>query len=205
MTKSTHRNNIKPMLLGIAGMMVVVCLFAAGAFHRVNRLHLSRSDSVSNSVFCFNTIRELGGIFSTNTSGRRLATISLPVCFMGSLGLICFLVLFLHIFALRTLPMASLGNLTLCAVSMAHVGCFALFAVIVRFAARFALPVNPIFGCAIFVKFRYLLSCLAFRALLWYDGFGHGLFLLKKLCLEPIAAQTVVGSLYCSTLLGGVK
>ncbi len=52
MTKSTGRYNIKPVLFCVTGMMIVVCLFAARAFHRVDRWHTSTANCSVDSALC---------------------------------------------------------------------------------------------------------------------------------------------------------
>ena len=44
MANTAQRNNIKPMLTGIAGVMVVPCLFATGACERRGRNDLARAN-----------------------------------------------------------------------------------------------------------------------------------------------------------------
>lgn len=56
------------------------------------------------------------------------------------------------------------------------------------------------YGRTVFAKLRESLNLLAFGTFLCYDGFRHGFFSIKKSCLEPVAAHTAVGLLYCTSL-----
>jgi len=54
------------------------------------------------------------------------------------------------------------------------------------------------FSATIFVKFRNWFGLLASIASFGYDWFRHGFLLQRKSCLEPVAAQTAIGSFYCN-------
>ncbi len=73
---------------------------------------------------------------------------------------------------------------------------------VLAFSAR---RIQSIFFVFVFVKFRKRLNLFAFRTLLCYDLLRHSFFLIKKLCLEPITAHTVVGLSYCTVFNNGVK
>ncbi len=177
MTTSAHRYNSKPLLFSVTGMMIVVCLFAAVAYKSVRFGDMFRRDSVSNGV----------------------------TCFMGSFALVGFLVLSPPILARHTLPVAFSRNLTFHTVVIAHICRLAFFTVFVRLTAILALMFKPIFGSAVIVKIRNLLSFLAFVADFCYDLFNHFRLLYRRFRSEPLQAQYLCGSFYYSTLLGGVK
>ena len=178
MTHSTNRNNIEPMLFSVAGVMVLLCLFTTRAVERFHVRQFAGDYRTVNSFFCRPAFREFAGVFGVGGFGTYFTFWSLPV-----FARMC-----------DQSPPAHLGRVK-----------FAEVKSLMRAFAILALPVNPIFGCAIFVKIRHLLSSLAFRACFCYDWFRHGFFLSKKLCSEPLQAQYLCGSLYCSTSRGVVK
>ena len=183
MTNTTDRDNNQPKLWGVAEkVMVFFCLFIAGAYKSVHFRHTSGLDSVAYS-----------------TSGHASVVMLIIRSLMGSLGPVRFIVLFPRIRVRRTLPMAFLRNLTLYTLVRANSCRLAFLALVVRLRARFALILKSIFGCVSFVKCRYLLDDLAFGALLCYDGFGHVLFLHKRISSEPLQARYLCGSLYFNT------
>ena len=83
---------------------------------------------------------------------------------------------------------------------------------LICFFARFcAIRFSVIFSPALFAtiisraKLRKWLNFFALRTSFCYDLLRHGFFLVKKLCLEPVAAHTAVGSSYINILNTGVK
>ena len=57
----------------------------------------------------------------------------------------------------------------------------------------------------IFMKFRQWFNLLAFGTFFRYDCFSHNRFSIKRLLLEPFAAQSAFGSFYYNTSIGEVK
>ena len=100
-------------------------------------------------------------------------------------------------------------NLTLLSLSVIVVVGFGFFGRwvlhVVCALTHLARGLKSIFSCGAFIKGGNRLNFFALRAVFCYDCFRHGFFLFKKSRLEPVAAQTAVGSLYCSILMGGVK
>lgn len=75
MTFNTNKNNIKPVLRGVAGVMVFFCLFAAGALQRIRAGQFACLDSV-----CYDAL----GFPAWITSLRCLAVFTLPIAFVAS-------------------------------------------------------------------------------------------------------------------------
>ncbi len=170
MTRNTNRYNIKPMLFCVAGMVIVVRLFATGAFECVWFRDVSGSDSIVDI-------------------GLRLQLLCVLLSILLSSGFDSF------------------------SFAIAFLRRFSFFAVIVRLTTRFAFLafsiatarylsatsaffLESVFLGSVLVKFRNGFNFLASAALLWYDGFGHVLFLNKRISSGPVAAQTATGSFY---------
>ena len=87
-----------------------------------------------------------------------------------------------------------------CAITIFLHVLFAVFCSVLFSAMKsvtyFAISLKAIFSMFAFVKFRKRLSFLADTTSFCYDLLRHGCFLNKQLCLEPVAAQTAVGSFY---------
>ena len=83
--------------------------------------------------------------------------------------------------------------------------CFRFIRSLVGSSTQSTLIVMSIFFSGVFREFGYWLDFFARRALFCYNSLRHGFSLIKKLCLEPITAHTVVGSLYYNVTCGGVK
>ncbi len=185
MTNTTDRNDIEPVLFCVAGMVVVMCLFATGTVEGIWARQAAKANCCGDNVSCLYLLCVLLSVSVIISTGCCFPFFSLAIAFDNCVhgGPVLLVVPFFSLFTFF---------------------CASIFSRRCK-GAQFALPLHSVFCGAVLVKFRSGFNFLASTALLWYDGFGHGFFFLKKLCLEPIAAQTVVGSLYCSTLLGGVK
>ena len=96
------------------------------------------------------------------------------------------------------------GFACLC-LAVSDLATFAVFGSIVSSCAVLALRLKSVFRGSSFIKLRNELNFLADTALFCFNGFRHVLFLVKKLCLEPLQAQYLCGSLYCNQSLGNVN
>ena len=186
MTFNTNRFNIKPMLFGVAFVvMVLLSLFPARTFQAIWAGQSIKSDSSINDIACFYLI-----------------------CINNSVSLVGFSC---DIFALFTtavsvyirayqffivLIMTSYSSFTFTAFMIYFIG---------DFSTTFALPLETVFCTAILRKFSDWFNLLASAALFCYDCFRHGFFLIKKLCLEPLQTQYLCGLFYYTNYSGGVK
>lgn len=155
MTRNTYRNNIKPILRGIAFMMMVLfCLFGTVMARQSIR---SGQFAISNSVAY--------SISSFSPTGM------------------CFIYF-------------SSASFTFF--------CFSKF-LAKMISTRFAVMLITIPTCISFEKLRNRFGFLAMKTSFRYDCLKHNRFSNKRLCLEPVAAQTAVGSFYINKDMELVK
>lgn len=186
MTNTAYSNNIKPMLFGIAFMvMVFFGLFTAGTFQGVRAWQYASSNSIIDS----GSGLQPQWVFSPNLS------ISAFLFSFPFFGLSVSLVRYFPFFASTAPPLCY----------------FALFSLLISAAlyksALFALTTTSIFGLGAFIKIGSVFNFLASRTLFCYFSLlKHGFFLLKKLCIELVIRPFLVASsFYYTTSLGGVK
>lgn len=170
MTRNTHRNNFKPVFRCVTlVVMILLCWFwAVMALQRRRFGYFASQDYIIYSV-----------------SGPNLIWMSVIETLFCCFAFLTLFVTFFCSFALFALMINSLVE-------------FVFFSLLIRSSANFTTTFKSIFMGYIVMKFRNWFDCLAFRTLFCLNCLRHGLFPFQKgSCLEPIAAHTAVGSLYC--------
>lgn len=193
MARNTNRNNIKPMLTGISLMvMILFCLFATRAFINMGWLHFTQGDRVAYSAAGLTFL----AVFNIISFATLFVFFRFQVFLAGS---------FLRGLTFFTLP----KSFTFLSFAIFSHICKLIFLRLISFAVCFAtiLTMIPktIPRVLILVKFRKVLDYFAFRASFCYGLIRHGFFLHEKLCLEPLQAQYLCGSLYYTTNEKGGK
>ena len=208
MTTATYWNDIEPMIGSIR--IMVILLGSIGTF--------------ATSVFCwFTKFTGLNGI-SNGKPGLTSVEMSNQICSLTfsvsnftifalsvfSQGLLTFIALSppsMNLFAFFASIITSQSLLTFFALIVSFLTFFIFFSfAIVKcilFLTFFAPILITIFTKRMFIKLRNGFSALAFGASFVYDWFRHGFLLQRKSCLEPVAAQTAIGSLIIANLWGG--
>ncbi len=185
MTRNANRNNVKPVLFGVSFMVMVFLCFV-----------------ITTSTFVVGCDQYLAGLDSIahSNSGLWPQWIFSPNLNIGTAT---------SGFALGCFCILPVGEFSFFASAMTLFRYFTLLGLLIAAAlyksTLFALTTTSIFRTGTLVKFRGGFNLLASRALLCYDDFGHGFFLIKKLCSEPLQARYLCGSLYYTGLAGGVK
>ncbi len=175
-TRNTDRNNIKPLLLGIAFVvMVLLCLFATRTQKGIWSGYFIEANSVTDSVSCLS-----------------FAFMQAPVSLSAHLTFLCLVIAFT-------------GSFTLLTASVQFFGGLRVVALLVGFNASFTFTLVSILVARVIVKLRDWLKLFASVASFCYDWFRHGFFLIKKSCLEPSGSQPPYGSCYYDILARGVK
>ena len=212
MARDTNRNNIKPVLFIVAEIVVVLlCLFATRTSQGFNGLHFIGDNSMIDSIFCFVLFRMSDVISFYNgfefvcfskSCYLSLALFRLGITFLSSshgqpiaFGLLVFTFYGPAVFAVPIFsPNCRLQH-------------SAFVSSLVFSAANFTLRIVTVFSCAGFVKARKMFGFLASGTSFCYNRLRHGFcsFNSEKLCLEPLQAQYLCGSLYSITMPGGVK
>lgn len=191
MTEKTHRDYIKPMLLGIAFMVVVLfCLLGTiRALESIGAGQFAGLDSIFNGSFCFKPF----GMFlriSFKGFGLNGFTILCPAVFFVVFGLSHF-TLFCFGALLLGSPTCLLAFFSFCVFGILfQITYFALISVAI--AVSFC-----------FVKFRNRFSLLARSAGFRYGCLRHNLLLTRRLCLEPNALPVRVSGLFYNNRLRG--
>ncbi len=168
MTFNANRYHIEPMLGGVTRMMVLFCTFI--------------------------TLVTLQGLYwrqytQFNSVGHSTSSVAFFRIFCSSTFLCCPTFLCLRIFLRSSrqhfFPTSALGIL------FAVMSCFWCFCVLGF--ADFTLIMPAKLPRMVTRKLRQGLNLLAFRARLGFNGFRHGCFSSKQLCLEPMAVRPVIG------------
>lgn len=167
MTYSAQRNYIKPMFRLVAKiMMVLFGIFSAlCALTFCYKWHVTITGLCMNCIFSFSFIWIVSGIFCVAFGKVTFTCCSLAIRHLCSLKFNRMSMLILHSLTMWGLDILIMKNI------------HTFFAPILD-SGRF---------CPIFVKVRQSLNFLAFRAVLFYDGFRHDCFLIKQLCLGLLA------------------
>lgn len=200
MTRTTNRNNIKPMLWLIAFVVVVLlCWFRAIMTKlSIRARQFSCFNCVIYGTFGLHKVWIFGMITFFSCQVNLFSFFSLTIMF-----LIVFHISF-PLFGFSIFPtsfaigsFAFFGLLILLLVGLAF-SCFLIFTVHNQ-QANLAIYLNSIFATTGFMKFRNWLDFLAFAASFCYELLRHGFSPCKKSsCLEPVAGYApAVGSLYC--------
>ncbi len=172
----TNRKNIKFMLRFVAQIMMIFIrwLKTEVALKRFGFRQLTNTGGVFNCIPCSYSHWESFSIFFYICTMIYLTNITFLV-----VGLVC-----LYFFCLLANPSKFYASF-----------CFGIFQRVLT-VAYFAGAFKAICPVFIFAKISKKFSFFAFSASFCYSWFRHGFFLTKKLCLEPVAAHTAVGSLY---------
>jgi len=223
MTFFTKRYNVEPMFSGVAFMVVIFLRrFKVGIVEtkftwqstRFRQFSLFNSCSyrlirlILIKVLLYSISLVLFAFFFypllTVLESLRLAFFSFVVLQASSfLGYLAF-------FALSVFP------------AFSTVDFLALFCLTIPFfvstTTLFFVPSNLVFLSALltgatiavtrtrpFVKFTKRFNLLAFSTLFCYGWFRHSFFLIKKSCLGPVTAHTVLGSFHYNTSRGLVQ
>ncbi len=176
MAHLAQRNNVKVVFWGVTVMMVISCLFGAmSAFQGVGPGQLARFKGAVDSRVRF-------GFFWVTVTVYLYVFMSLVWMFFSETYL------------------GGAGDvLALFALSIVFTNRFAVLALAIfcriRSVAYLARMAMAIFPAAILAKFRNKwFDLLAMTTFLCYDLLRHVFLLIRKICLEPITARTVVGS-----------
>jgi len=180
MTFYAHRHNVQPVLFSIAFMVVVVLgLFATGTVQSIDSRQFTGIDSFlygSSCVTSFSVSRIV--LFMSN-----FVSFVLPITFIAVFGFFASII-------------------------MAHIHftffCFIAFFLVFALASFTFRPITVSFA-AVFVKISEWFNSFAFGTSFGYDLLSHNRFSSKRLCLEPVAAQTAVGSSYSISRRGNVN
>lgn len=207
MTNTTDRHNIKPMLRFIAMMMVMVSLIVTEATRLcVYARHITFFNGVRYLCFGFTSFWMIISVVFLDGSpfcAFSIFTVELAVFFRSSI----FPYILLTFWSLAIYLFSSLVFITIMVAFSCQYSFFGFtILLLVDFTTTPALTLKPIFATIRFIKLRNMLNLLASATLFCYDGFRHGFFLVKKLCLEPFVGHSpAYGLFYFNTFLGGVK
>lgn len=202
MTRYAHWNNIKPIFIGIAFVvMVLLCCFTTRTPKIGGWFYFSRHYAIGYGVpgTMFNGVFKIL-LFSSEFTFLVLSVFSCVNCaFLG------------FIKSLSTIPSHFLSLLGVeVFFASQFMRQFAFYSLRISFSvgvgAFFTIVVMPIFIKFVFIEFRKWFDLFATSALFCYDCFRHGFFLIKKLCLEPVVRHNLtVGSFHYTIEKRGVK
>ncbi len=186
MARDTNRNNIKPVLLSIAFvMMVMLCLFTTKTQQVVKVRHFSYLNSIINSRLSLSFLWVGIIIFIICCTRGNFTSIAMKIFEYSKFPFFC--------------------------ISISQNGCFCRICFVIglpiNLCAQFTLRATSLFCLIVSMEFRKCFDFLAFVASFCYSCFRHGFcsFNSEKLCLEPLQAQYLCGSLYCIAFRGDVK
>jgi len=191
MTNSTKCNNIKPVLFGVAFVMVVMnSLVSATTQSGVCRKEFAGSYSGLNGHT---------RLFSYWISIFRVISLLARFIFVAFAKIAK--IFFSRIFAFR-----------------AFCGCLSFYGAPIPLHGSFSRLTFAVNSCATFTAIRFAkwisFTCTEFGnifdffarvTLSCYNLFRHGFFLIKKLCLEPLQTQYLCGSFYYNRDMYNVK
>ena len=208
MTRDTQRDNIKPVLAGITGMMVMLRLFTAGALQVVG---MGQFTAFNSTLY-----GSLGGIFNEVCFSvfflSYLTSFAIAVSFACSFIFIAFLITFLPNFVFICLAMffktcfntkwiffiISPYSVPTCL--------FTIFCLRAFFKTLFTLIAVIIFASWTYRKIRDILYLFANKTSFCYDLLRHGFLQHRKLCLRAgRRLRPAVGSFHNTTNRGAVK
>ncbi len=183
MTRQANRNDIEPMFLGIAKVMMVL-----GSWFRA--VNAPQSLGGGNSAFLNCTAHCTPGsylvyVFPVKAFFASLAFLGTSKTVNSISKCLCFLV-FTTIGCdfIRMLSVVSANRF------------FARIGLLVFTLACLATGAISAFLCSIFVKLRNGLNFFAFATLFVYDGFKHDCLLLINSCVRAICGHDPAGGLF---------
>ena len=199
MTFNTNGYDIKR--LRIVRMVIVLCLFSARAFKSAWVWQSARRNGVINNIIGFDFSRVTKSTLCTFASMFCFAFFAMAVLNLRLLdhGLIsiCLSILRNSIFAFFAIAVPFITSLTFFALAKLFLVSLVSCALIVCSLTILTTCLKSISRRTVFVIFRGRFYFFAMTASFCYDCLRHGFFLIKKLCLEPVARYTLaVGSLY---------
>ena len=177
MARNTNRNNIKPMLRLIVGVMILFCLCGTIiALQSINSGQFASLYSITHCTFSFFSIGILQVVMFMGSNLNSYALFALFILFLIGFELFTFLLI-------------------------TFLSSFAVFCLLVFFAifqpANFAIISIAVFIIGLLVKFRKKFCFFANSASFRYDLLSHFRLLNRRLWLEPIARYALaVGSSY---------
>ncbi len=218
MTFFTNRQNIKPVLRFIAGMMVFFCLFGAVmAFQGVGEGQGAGFDGIFHSINCLAPLWMIPIILLCGLSSRSFTFFALVVSFGTLLTLFALVVTFLAGPSLFALFVTFTGSLTFVGLKIPLFGELALFALPITFLlylkffglliyflcffdTSFTLAMKPVFIPTILIKLRKGLNFVASGTSFCYYLLSHLILSLIKNYLVRAGCWHLpaVGSLYYS-------
>ncbi len=176
----TQRNDVEPVVLFIALMvMILLCgNFLAFITLKTRRSwEFSANNSIVNSIFCLSFVFVVMAVFSValfpGSTFRKVLIVLFAFCAVAKFGF----PLSFQVFAVFAVGMT-----------------FVIFLV-----AFSAISLEAKGSRRILIECRKRFFGLASRASFCYSELRHGFFLVKKLCLEPLQAQYLCGSIYYPT------
>jgi len=203
MTFNAHRNNLKG--LRIVWVVILTCLFIALALKGFCWGNFARGNSMTNGITSFDFFRKTVTVSGIPVFPATFTFFGLVVSLSDNLTFFALQVSFISSLAFSALFVFFLSYFALAALAESSTGCSAFFTLAITFCAIFTVAFKTTFPIKSFKKLRNGLYFFAYRASFCYDRFRHGFFLVKKLRLEPITAQTVVGSFYINIFRGDCK
>jgi len=156
MTFNTFGNYIKR--LGIIWVVILLCLFVAGALQSFNSWQSTGGNGIINSTYCFDSFGMFRNIFESPPLLSSFIFIALAIAS---------LVVLLVIFIFFAFVVASYCN-------------FAFLAFVVCFNAIFALARKTVLSGAVYIELRKCFDLFAFVAAFCYDWFSHNVLSLQK-------------------------
>ncbi len=165
-------------------MMVFSCLLTTGTFHRIRIRQFAGRDGIANLAHSFISLRVFFSLFGDSFYLVGLALCSPPVSFLDYLGPFALLLFFI--------------------VEDAFVGF--IVSSHIFFKTVFTLRLKARFSISSFTKLRGGFVLLASTTSFCYDLLKHVLFLVKRLCLEPVSSYILdVGLFYINRFRGFSK
>ena len=202
----TDRDNAKPMLAGIAlVVMVMFSQFTAETFLRGNSWHFACGYSILYGCLGFAIHGVIVSVSSRCSPPRCFPDITLGVDSFSPLASLALLVVAqVQLAGFFTFGPRG-GSLALWGLSVFFHNSFRRIAFSANSYARFAdIGVSASVPCA-FAKLGKFFSLLARIASSRYNLLRHGFSLIKKLCLEPLQTTYLCGFSYYNRYLYYVK
>jgi len=201
MTKRTNRNNIKKMLRFVTEMVMVISrLLSTRAFQCIRRRNVALTNGIIDSVASLDLFRVL---LVHKLCALECCYSTFRASIISQFNLLAFFRRAVSLFGLFPFLTLLVFSFRFC-VDFMSAACFQILATLFVMA-NFALRSKAAFVSWFFVKLRDLFNCFTLTANFCYDLLSHSQLLISWLWLEPVAAQSVTGSLNYNTQRGGVK
>jgi len=185
MTRHTNRNNIKPMLFGIAGVVILFSWLLAVMTRQSIRTNQSViPNSVPYSVTCLSFFGILKPIAFFQSGFNNFTFFGLSPAFV------------IIFYFLKMTESVSLCLFAMCFFTFFSLSMFLEILVL----AILAEILIAVFHSKVFIKLRKWLNLFACGTLFCYDCFIHSLFPCKRLRSEPVSGYIPVSGLFYSNM-----